>query len=243
MQQHAGGNHGFLWLEQIPGYQAELNHVYMAGGVAVALLVGLLIARVQLSAALKRGDEGLIPESKLSIRTLFELVSEKLFDLCAQVMGRELALEFFPLIGALFLFIFTSNLLGLIPGILPSTEALNTTLGIGIFVFFYYNYVGLKKNGLAYLKHFLGPMLPLAPLMLVIELISHIVRPISLGVRLRSNIFGDHQVLAAFNANFPYIVPIAFYGMGLFVAFIQSLVFCLMTMVYISLSAAHEEHH
>jgi len=243
MEHHGGGNHGFLWLDQIPGYQPELNHVYMAAGVAIFLLTGLLVGRVQLSKALRQGDEGLLPEARLSIRTLFELISEKLFDLCAQVMGRENALEFFPLIGSLFLFIFTSNLLGLIPGILPSTEALNTTLGIGLFVFVYYNFIGLKKNGLAYLKHFLGPVLWLSPLMLIIELVSHVVRPISLGIRLRANIFGDHQVLQVFNTNFPYFVPIVFYGMGLFVAFIQSLVFCLMTMVYISLSAAHDEHH
>jgi len=243
MEHQGGGNHGFLWLDQIPGYNPEFNHVYMAGGVAVLLLAGLLVARIQLNAAFRAGDEGLIPEPKLTIRTFFELVSEKLFDLCEQVMGRENAIEFFPLIGSLFLFILVSNLFGLIPGLLPSTEALNTTLGIGLFVFVYYNYVGLKKNGLAYLKHFLGPVIWLSPLMLIIELVSHVVRPISLGIRLRANIFGDHQVLQVFNTNFPYFVPIVFYGMGLFVAFIQSLVFCLMTMVYISLSAAHDEHH
>jgi F-type H+-transporting ATPase subunit a len=158
------------------------------------------------------------------------------------VIGKHDAPIYFPVIGSLFVFIFFSNMLGLIPGVIPSTENLNTTLAVGTFVFVYYNYAGLRAHGLAYLKHFLGPVLWLAPLMLVIELASHIFRPISLALRLRGNIMGDHVVLHVFSGLVPLILPVVFYGMGVFVAFIQAFVFCLMTMVYISLSTAHDDH-
>jgi F-type H+-transporting ATPase subunit a len=113
-------------------------------------------------------------------------------------------------------------------------------MAIGVFAFFYYNYAGLKANGLSYLKHFLGPVLWLAPLMVVIEIASHVFRPLSLGLRLRGNIFADHIVAGAFSGLVPYLVPVIFYGLGVFVAFVQAFVFCLMTMVYISLSTAHD---
>jgi F-type H+-transporting ATPase subunit a len=128
----------------------------------------------------------------------------------------------------------------MIPGLLPPTDNLNTTFALGLFVFLYYNYVGLRENGLAYLKHFAGPILWLAPLMLIVEIASHVFRPISLGLRLRGNIMGDHVVLGIFNDLVPIGIPFIFYGIGLFVALVQAFVFCLMTMVYISLSASHD---
>ncbi len=100
--------------------------------------------------------------------------------------------------------------------------------------------MGLKVNGLAYLKHFLGPVLWLGPLMLIIEIASHVFRPLSLALRLRGNIMGDHVVLSIFSDLVPLVVPMIFYGLGIFVAFVQAFVFCLMTMVYISLSTAHD---
>jgi F-type H+-transporting ATPase subunit a len=167
-------------------------------------------------------------------------LAEKLYGLTESVIGHHDAPLYFPVIGSLFVFIFTCNLIGLIPGLLPPTDNMNTTLALGIFVFLYYNYVGLRANGIGYLKHFLGPMLWLAPLMLIIELASHIFRPLSLALRLRGNIMGDHVVLSVFSGLVPYLLPVIFYGIGVFVAFIQAFVFVLMTMVYISLSTAHD---
>lgn len=216
------------------------GHVFMAIAVAVLILVASLIARIQLGSALKREDEGLVPDEKLTFRNFFEIIAEKLYGLAVNVMGKHGAEKYFPIVGALFLFIFVSNLVGLIPGLLPPTDNLNTTFGLGLFVFLYYNYVGLRENGLGYLKHFAGPILWLAPLMLIVEIASHVFRPISLGLRLRGNIMGDHVVLGIFNDLLPYAVPAIFYGIGLFVALVQAFVFCLMTMVYISLSASHD---
>jgi F-type H+-transporting ATPase subunit a len=240
-EQHSA--HGFNWLSFVPGLDVHhYGHVFLGAVIMIAVLIFALIARMQLNAALKREDEGLVPDSKLTIRNFFEIIAEKLYALAESVMGKHNAELHFPLIGTLFIFIFTCNLIGMIPGLLPPTENLNTTLAFGVFVFLYYNYVGIREGGLGYFKHFLGPVWWLAPLMLVVELASHFFRPISLGLRLRGNIMGDHVVLGIFNDFTPFLIPIIFYGMGLFVCLVQAFVFCLMTMVYISLSATHEEH-
>jgi F-type H+-transporting ATPase subunit a len=100
--------------------------------------------------------------------------------------------------------------------------------------------MGLKENGVGYLKHFLGPLIWLAPLLLPIELISHMVRPASLGLRLAGNMTGDHTVLGIFLNLVPIGVPMVFYVLGLFVCFLQAFVFSLLSMVYISMATAHD---
>ena len=143
----------------------------------------------------------------------------------------------------LFTVVFTNNLIGLLPGFLPPTDNFNTTLALGIFVFLYYNYQGIRAQGIVgHIKHFMGPVWYLAILIFPIELISHTVRPLSLGLRLKGNMEGDHLVLSIFSGLVPYIVPIPFYVIGLFVCFMQAFVFTLLTMVYISLATAHHDH-
>ncbi|MEN9723986.1 MAG: synthase subunit [Pseudomonadota bacterium] len=234
------GEHGFNWLHLIPGLAHAPNHVVMAIAISILLVVTTLVARFQLARVMASPDGGMIPPSKWTFRNFFEILAENLFKLTETVLGHHEAPHYFPVIGSLFVFIFVSNLVGLIPGFLPPTDNMNTTLALGVFVFFYYNYVGLKVNGLAYLKHFLGPVLWLGPLMLIIEIASHVFRPLSLALRLRGNIMGDHVVLSIFSDLVPLVVPMIFYGLGIFVAFVQAFVFCLMTMVYISLSTAHD---
>jgi F-type H+-transporting ATPase subunit a len=188
--------------------------------------------------AMKKPDGGLVPDAKMTYKNFFEIVAESLYGLTESVIGHHDAPIYFPIVGTLFVFIFVSNALGLIPGLLPPTENFNTTLALGAFVFVYYNFAGVRAHGLGYFKHFLGPVIWLAPLMLVIEVASHVFRPLSLALRLRGNIMGDHVVLGVFSSLVPYFLPVVFYGIGVFVAFIQAFVFTLMTMVYISLSTA-----
>jgi F-type H+-transporting ATPase subunit a len=211
----------------------------MSAIIGVLLIVTTFVAAAQMKRVVAK-DGGLVPDAKMTYKNFFEILAEKLYGLTESVIGHHDAPLYFPVIGSLFVFIFTCNLIGLIPGLLPPTDNMNTTLALGIFVFLYYNYVGLRANGIGYLKHFLGPMLWLAPLMLIIELASHIFRPLSLALRLRGNIMGDHVVLSVFSGLVPYLLPVIFYGIGVFVAFIQAFVFVLMTMVYISLSTAHD---
>jgi len=240
------GEHGFNWIQSalagIPGLEHAPNHVVMALLIASTLVLVTMVARAQLVRVMNSPGQGLIPEDRWTYRNFFEVIAESLYGLTESVIGHHDAPVYFPLVGTVFVFVFVSNLVGLIPGFLPPTDNLNTTLAIGAFVFLYYNFAGLKANGLGYLKHFLGPIWWLAPLMLVIELISHLVRPISLGLRLRTNIVGDHIVLGIFSSLVPILVPVVFYGLGVFVAFVQAFVFSLMTMVYVSLATAHDDH-
>ena len=234
------GDHGFNWLHLIPGLEHAPNHVVMAIVVASLLMGCTFLAALKLRRASRTNDGALVPESKWTFQNFFEVVAERLYKLTESVLGHHEAPHYFPIVGTLFMFIFASNLVGLIPGFLPPTDNMNTTLALGAFVFLYYNYVGLRINGMSYLKHFLGPVLWLAPLMLIIEIASHVFRPLSLALRLRGNIMGDHVVLSIFSDLVPYVLPVIFYGLGMFVAFVQAFVFCLMTMVYISLSTAHD---
>jgi len=232
--------HGFNLLDYIPIFKDLPNHVGMTIVVSVLLIVTTFIAKIQLSRVIGGTDGALIPDEKLTYRNFFEIIAESLYKLTESVIGHHDTPIYYPIIGTLFIFIFTSNLIGLIPVFRPPTDNMNTTLALGLFVFLYYNYAGFKAHGIAYLKHFLGPVLWLAPLMMVIELASHLFRPLSLALRLRGNILGDHIVLGVFSGLVPYLLPVIFYGLGVFVAFMQAFVFCLMTMVYISLSTSHD---
>jgi F-type H+-transporting ATPase subunit a len=229
----------FNWLSQL-SVPEEMNHVAMALIICGLLVVTTFVARMHLSRAMAADGGGLIPEPKMNYRGFFEIIAESLFKLTENVIGHHEAPTYFPVVGTLFVFIFVSNLLGLIPGLLPPTDNLNTTLALGFFVFVYYNFQGIRAHGFGYVKHFFGPIWWLAWLILPIEVVSHIFRPLSLALRLRGNIMGDHVVLHVFSGLVPYILPVIFYGLGVFVAFIQAFVFCLMTMVYISLSIAHD---
>lgn len=233
--------HGFLWYSQIPGLEHAPSHVVHAILVGLLMVVTMTVAQFSLSKAHKSKNGAIIPANTLTYRNFFEILAEKLFGLSEQVLGLHDARQFYPFIGTLFCFIFFSNLIGSIPGFLPPTDNLNTTLALGAFVFVYYNIAGIRANGFVnHMKHFMGPLWWLAWLILPIELVSHIFRPISLGLRLRGNIMGDHVVLGVFNGLVPIGLPVIFLGLGVFVAFIQAFVFCLMTMVYISLSTAHD---
>ena len=232
--------HGFNILHHIPVIQDLPNHVVMTAFAIVLLIVTTFVARVQLLSVMRSSGGGLVPEGKLTYRNFFEIVAESLFRMTESVIGHHEAPIYYPVIGTLFVFVFLSNILGLIPIFQPATDNLNTTLALGFFVFLYYNFVGFKAHGPAYLKHFFGPVIYLAPLMFIIEVASHLFRPLSLALRLRGNIMGDHIVMGVFSSLVPYLLPVIFYGLGVFVAFLQAFVFCLMTMVYISLSTSHD---
>src|ERR1035437_9673 len=121
MHEKAASAHGFNWLSLIFSNENvhHYGHVYMTVGVMALILIGALIARIQLNAAMKREDAGLIPDSKLTFRNFFDILAEKLYGLAENVMGKHNAKLYFPIVGVLFTYIFTSNLIGIIPGFLP----------------------------------------------------------------------------------------------------------------------------
>jgi F-type H+-transporting ATPase subunit a len=149
--------------------------------------------------------------------------------------------RFFPLIATLGFFILSSNLIGLIPGLESPTSNLNTTVAMALVVFFMTHIVGVQVQGLKYFKQFMGPVWWLTPLMLPIELISHISRPISLSMRLFGNIEGGHIVLLILFFLVPLLVPLPIIILKLLISVIQTLVFMLLSMMYIA--GAMEEHH
>ncbi|MEJ7603113.1 MAG: F0F1 ATP synthase subunit A [Kofleriaceae bacterium] len=230
---------GRKWKWQMFGDSGfTLNHV-------LATLIMFLFVAWGASAflgGLRTKDKGIVPPRTMNLRNFFEYTAESVYGMVEGAMGEKNAPRFFPLIGALWCFILFSNLFALIPGFSAPTDTIKTNVGIALFVFLLTHYYGLKEHGISYLKHFLGPSLPLAPLMLPIELISHIARPMSLTMRLMGNMMADHKVVMSFFALVPVLVPLPFLLLGLLVCLIQALVFCTLTMVYIGMAIEHEEH-
>ena len=250
------------WFDFLPGYEALKQNLQIYLGrrwtwqmfqathfqidhVLGALLVVLFLAfgATRYAAAVGgAGDAGLVPPPRFGLRNLFEMLSDTIFGLMVSVMGEKEARRYLPLVGSLFLFILFSNLLSLIPGFLPPTDTLKTNLALSLMVFLLTHVFGVRAHGVAYFKHFLGPLWWLAPLMLPIEVISHIARPVSLAMRLLGNIAADHAVVLSFFAVIPFLVPVPFLVMGVFVSVVQAVVFSLLTTVYIGSAVAHEEH-
>jgi len=229
--------HGFTWA-QLFWEGVDHHNVHMIYSTFVVILLGFVSFLVYFK--LKNTQARLVPEPKGSLANLMEVVVEQVLIMMEGVVGKS-APRYFPLIGALFIYILTSNLLSVVPGFLPPTDNINTNLACSLTVFVYYNYVGFKEHGIGYIKHFMGPIIWLGPLMLVIELIGHLVRPVSLSLRLFGNITGDHLVLGIFSDLVPVLVPVVFLGLGVFVAFIQAFVFSLLSLIYIGLATEHEE--
>jgi F-type H+-transporting ATPase subunit a len=149
--------------------------------------------------------------------------------------------KFFPLIATLGFFILVSNLIGIIPGFESPTANINTNAAMALVVFFSTHYVGVRTHGLKYFKQFMGPVWWLTPLMLPIEIIGHIARPLSLTVRLFGNIMGEDIVLGVVLLLVPLLVPLPVFALMIFTSIIQTLVFMLLAMMYIS--GALEEGH
>jgi F-type H+-transporting ATPase subunit a len=182
-----------------------------------------------------------VPEAKLTFRTAGEIIVDLLLKIVKDNMGPR-GPEFMMIIGALALFIFLSNVLGMIPGFQSPTETLNTTGACAITVFCLTHYSGFREHGIKYLKQFVGPVIWLAPLMIPVELIGHFVRPVSLSIRLFGNIFGDHTAVAIFFSLVPLLLPLPMMILGLLVAIIQTFVFILLSMTYFSLAIEGHEH-
>ena len=196
--------------------------------MAILILGGFLLAR----------GIRLVPRKG---QNLLELIIQGLEDFMVEITGPE-GRAFFPFIATLFLYIFISNLIGLIPGFFSPTANLNTTLSMAICTFVLTHIIGIKFHGAKYFKHFLGPVWALAPLMFVIEGIGHLARVMSLSVRLFGNIFGKEKILGIlFALAGLYLAPLPILFLGILVSFIQAVVFMLLSIVYFA--GAMEEAH
>jgi len=160
------------------------------------------------------------------------------------VIGEELARKYLPLVAAVGMFVFISNVIGIIPGFESPTSNINITLPLALLVFFYYNYEDIKKNGVVkYFAHFMGPVKILAPLMFPIEIVSHLSRIISLSFRLFGNIKGDDLFLWVLLMLVPFVAPLPAYILLTFSAILQTFVFMILIYVYLAGAVAMEDDH
>lgn len=206
--------------------------------VIMALLV-LLISSIVFPLASRKFSR----DNPSRFQHVLELVVSGLKDLLDDVVGHGASKKYLYIIGAFACFIFISNIFGLFFFLQPPTSNPNTTFALGLTAFLYYNAQGVKEQGLLhYLKHFMGPIAILAPLFIVIEIIGHLARILSLGMRLFGNIFGEHTATGIFMGMLPFVLPWPMMGLGIFGAFLQTFVFIMMTMVYIGGAVTAEEH-
>jgi len=203
------------------------DHLVAVCIVAIFLTVLALVVRAKVQ---------LIPGK---LQQVMEVVLQALLGMLEENIGKE-GRKYLPLVGTLAFFIFLCNFLGMIPTFSAATSNFNTTIACALVVFIYYNWQGLREHGAGYLKHFAGPIPWLAPLMIPIEIISHLARPFSLGVRLFGNIGGEHLVSLVFYSMVPILIPVPLMAIGLFAAFLQTFVFIMLTMVYIAGAIAHD---
>ena len=227
--------HGFSWVGAVPGLDELPNHSVTATLVAILLVVIAAAARRQLASA----KHPLVPDGRPTVRELFEIITAFVNDMVEGMIGHH-GREFVPLLATMFTFILFANLIGLLPGFTPPTDNFATTFGLGLVSFLAYNYFGFREHGIGYLKHFVGPVVWLAPLMIIVELLSHVFRPISLAIRLFGNMFADHLVLGIFTDLTKAVIPVAFYVLGAFVCVVQAFVFTVLSMVYIASAVAHD---
>jgi F-type H+-transporting ATPase subunit a len=201
----------------------------------ILTIVIILLLRRKLSLGEPRGGQQTLEVAVLSLR-----------GMVADVVG-EHGLRYFPVVATFAILILVSNLMGFFPAFMSPTASTSVTLALGLSSFLYYNGIGIKENGLlGHLRHFAGPIWWIAPLLFVIEIIGNMIRPLSLGIRLFGNMFADEQVAENIANLFPpytnWLVPVFLMPLGLFVAFIQTFVFSLLSMVYIS-EVSHPPHH
>jgi len=174
------------------------------------------------------------------VQQVSEMIHEAIGGQAEQIIGHGYQ-RFQAYVTCIFLFVLLNNLSGLIPGITAPTTSMMVTLGLAIPTFLYYNFQGVREQGvIGYLKHFAGPVWWMAWLILPIELVSHIARIMSLSVRLYANMFAGDLVTLVFFSLFPVGIPAIFLGLHVFVSLIQAFVFMLLTMIYLSLAVAHE---
>lgn len=200
--------------------------------VSLVMVLFFIIVRAMLSV-----------EKPGSLQHLAEMIHEFVDEQAQAVMGQEGYQSHLPFVTTILIFTLLCNIMGLLPGIDTPTASPVVPLGIALVTFIYYNYHGVRAQGpLGYLRHFMGPVLWISPLMFPIEIISNLTRIMSLTVRLYANMFASDLLTLVFFSMIPIAIPVIFLGLHLGVALIQSYVFMLLAMIYLGEATAHESH-
>lgn len=244
--EHHGGTHA------AQGHGGEHEHQLGAIPAPGLLFMNALCVAILLIAfaAVARRNLAAVPRKVWSAQNFGEFLVESMMNFTRGIIGPG-GEKYTPLVGTIFFFILFSNLWGLIPGFHAPTANLSTTLALGLIVFIYVQYVGIRSNGLVgYIKHFMGPMPALSPLLFPVEVISELVKPFTLAMRLFGNIFGEDTVIVVLAMLavtmlpapiIPFQFPILL--LGLLTSFVQAMVFSLLTCIYLSLQSHHDSEH
>jgi F-type H+-transporting ATPase subunit a len=232
--------HHELWIVQAVnallaalGLPKAPDHLVMCAVVVLILAVLSLLVRSRLSV-----------ENPGKLQLVLEDIVGFVIGLLKSNIG-EKGVQYLPLVGSIFLFIFTANMIGKVPGLMSPTASLNTTVGCAITVWIYYHVQGIRAQGIgAYLMHFAAPPgapVWMAPIMLPIEVISHLSRMLSLSLRLFGNIFGEEMVVLIIASIIPFIAPLPLMLLGVVTGTLQAFIFALLTMIYLA-GAVHTSH-
>ncbi|MFY9607826.1 MAG: F0F1 ATP synthase subunit A [Blastocatellia bacterium] len=229
------GLFGAHWHEPQHGELIIPAHMVWAVLLFVICVAGALLLRGRLS--VDRPSKG---------QQVLEVIVEQIRGLLDQVIG-PYGRRYLPVVGSFAVFILIGNLMGFIPGLGAPTESINVTGALGLTSFLYYIVMGFRQQGIRYLKHFTGGLtgvmlIVLGPLIFLVEILSNSVRPVTLSLRLFVNMFADHQIGGTFYKLAPILVPIFTIVLGLFVAVVQTFIFIMLSMVYLSETVPHEEH-
>jgi len=225
--------HPFLFFSKLfemvgLGEFASANPHVVYAWVVMVLLIGL--------GALAAKGISMVPTKAQNIS---ELIVSSMEEFMIDITGEE-GRWLFPLAGTIFLYVFIGNLIGLVPGFFPPTANLNTTASIALVVFTFTHVIGIKYHGAAYIKHFMGPVWWMSPLIFVIEIIGHFARILSLSFRLFGNMMGHEIVLAIlFGLAGAFFAPLPIMALGIFVAFVQAFVFFLLSVIYFTGAMEH----
>jgi len=225
-----------------PGWRAFLfpdgEKIWLQDNVIMALLLFAVLAIVLVPASRKFRKR-----SPGWFQNLNEMIILALRDLIDDIVGHGAAKRYLPLLGAFTYFILISNLMGFFFFLTPPTSSFQTTLALAITSFIFFNAEGIREHGLGrYLKHFMGPILALGPILFIIEMVSVCVRIGSLSLRLVGNIGGEHLATGIFFGLAPIIVPWPMMLLGLIGAILQTFIFVILSTIYIAGAVAHEEH-
>ncbi|MDR3698523.1 MAG: F0F1 ATP synthase subunit A [Candidatus Sulfopaludibacter sp.] len=220
----------FLGLVHMPPEARPwVNHITMQVLVAFLIIVIFALLRPRLSA-----------DRPGKFQHTLELIYDFVRGQADEQVGHE-AHRYLAFFGTIFIFVLCMNLIGVVPGFESPTMSAPVPLGCALATFCYYNVVGVQANGIfKYMGHFVGPIPAMAPLMIPIEIVSHLARPLSLTLRLFANMYAGEQVTMTFLSLTYFVVPAIFMGLHVFVALLQAYIFMLLTMLYVAGSTAHE---
>ncbi|GAA7497606.1 F0F1 ATP synthase subunit A [Helicobacter pylori] len=180
----------------------------------------------------------------MGLQNVYESIISAILSVAKDIIGEELARKYFPLAGTIALYVFFSNMIGIIPGFESPTASWSFTLVLALIVFFYYHFEGIRAQGFfKYFAHFAGPVKWLAPFMFPIEIISHFSRIVSLSFRLFGNIKGDDMFLLIMLLLVPWAVPVAPFMVLFFMGILQAFVFMILTYVYLAGAVLTDEGH